>query len=73
MRYPCSYMVYAPAFDGLPSEVRDAVYKGMWRILSGAVADARYAKLPAASRQAIVEILRETKPDFDAYVRRMGR
>ena len=34
-RYPCSYMVYTDAFDGLPTEARSAVYQRMWRVLSG--------------------------------------
>ena len=27
MRYPCSYMIYAPAFDALPITAKDAVYQ----------------------------------------------
>jgi hypothetical protein len=36
----------------------------MWRVLSGAVSDPRYARLGPADRQAIIEILRDTKPDL---------
>ncbi len=60
LRYPCSYMIYSEAFDALPAEARDAVYRRMWKALS--------AK-PVADRQAIVEILRETKPGLPAYFR----
>jgi hypothetical protein len=67
MRYPCSYMIYSEAFDSLPSEARDAVYKRMWQILSGQESDARYARLSLVDRRAIVEILRETKPDIPSY------
>jgi hypothetical protein len=34
-RYPCSYMIYSPAFDALPPEAKDAIYRRMWQILSG--------------------------------------
>jgi hypothetical protein len=64
MRYPCSYM----AFDGLPGEARTAIYERMWQILSGSDKNAEYARLSLADRQAIVEILRETKKDSRDYI-----
>ena len=64
MRYPCSYMVYAEAFDGLPSGVKNAVYRRMIEILSGADRQPKYARLSAGDRRAVLEILRDTKPDF---------
>jgi hypothetical protein len=67
MRYPCSYMIYTAAFDALPPEAKDAIYQRMWRILSGKEADKRYAVLSRADREAIVEILRDTKKDLPAY------
>ncbi len=67
MRYPCSYMIYTPAFDSLPAEARTAIYQRMWQILSGEEKSARYARLSLADRQAIVEILRATKPGLPAY------
>ena len=70
MRYPCSYMIYAPAFDSLPPEAKAAIYQRMWEILSGRETDTRYARLTPADRQAIVEILRETKPGLPAYFSR---
>ena len=66
MRYPCSYMVYSKAFDGLPASVKDAVYHRMLDILSGNDARPAYAQLRAADRRAVTEILRDTKPDFPA-------
>ena len=60
-RYRCSYMIYAPAFDALPEAAREAVYARLWQVLSGGDRAPRYARLPLAERQAIVEILRETK------------
>ena len=67
MRYPCSYTIYGAAFDGLPAPARDAIYKRLWSVLSGEVNDARYAKLSAADRRAIIEILRDTKPGLPTY------
>jgi hypothetical protein len=67
MRYPCSYMIYADAFDSLPSEARAAVYQRMWHILSGEEKDVKYARLSAGDRHAIVEILRDTKQGLPNY------
>ena len=67
LQYPCSYLIYSKPFDSLPPQAKAAVYARMWEILSGAETDARYDRLTAADRQAIVEILRETKPDLPPY------
>jgi len=67
--YPCSYMIYSEAFDGMPDDARAAVYRRMWAVLSGAEKDRKYARLTAASRQAVIEILRATKPETAAYFR----
>jgi hypothetical protein len=66
-RYPCSYMIYTPAFDGMPQPARDAVYARMWAVLSGRDKQSRYRALSLADRRAIVEILRETKPGLPDY------
>jgi hypothetical protein len=63
-RYPCSYMIDTPAFDGLMPEAKQAIYQRLWTILSGAERDPRYDRLSASDRQAIVEILRDTKHDL---------
>jgi hypothetical protein len=64
MRYPCSYMVYSDAFRSLPQQARRAIYDRMWLILSGQVSDPRYARLSAADRKAIIEILNDTVKDL---------
>src|SRR5439155_25825150 len=64
MRYPCSYIVYSAAFDGLPSSVKRAVYARMLEILSGRDSRTAYAHLTSDDRRAVLEILRDTKPDF---------
>ena len=74
MRYPCSYMIYSDAFNALPPTARDAVYRRMWQVLSGADATPKYARLSPADRQAIVEILRDTKSDLpDVFSPRPSR
>ena len=64
VRYPCSYMIYSEAFNALPPAVKDAVYARMLGILSAEDARRQDAGAGAASRRAVLEILRDTKPDF---------
>jgi len=64
LRYPCSFMVYSEAFDGLPKPVREAVYSRMLDVLSGHEARAARVRVTPADSRAIVEILKDTKPDF---------
>jgi len=69
LRYPCSYMIYSPAFDGLPAAAKDAVYARLWAVLSGKDKAGKYSKLSASDRAAIVGILQSTKPGLPAYFR----
>ena len=70
MKYPCSFLIYSAAFDALPPRAKDAIYRRLWQVLSGAERDERYRRvLPRADRQAIIEILRETKNELPAYFR----
>jgi len=74
MKYPCSYMVYSDAFDALPPAAKDPIYRRMWEVLSGADGDARYrSALSRADRQAVVEILRDTKKDLPVYFGAVSR
>ena len=66
-RYPCSYMIYSPAFDGLPQATRDAIYTRMWEVLSGNDHDRKYARLTPQLRADIVDILVDTKPGLPKY------
>jgi len=69
LRYPCSYMIYSEAFDALPSDARDAIYRRLWDVLSRHETGAKYARLSAADRRAVVEILRDTKKNLPDYFR----
>jgi hypothetical protein len=73
MHYPCSYMIYTSAFEALPAPVKDATYQRMWQVLSGQEKQPRYARLSLANRQAIVEILRDTKKDLPSYFQPVTR
>jgi hypothetical protein len=63
-RYPCSYLIYSEAFDGLPPLMKAEVYKRLGDVLSGKDQRPEYAHLSANDRQAIMEILIDTKPDL---------
>jgi hypothetical protein len=64
LHYPCSYMVYSAAFDGLPAAVKQAIYHRMIAQLSNSGPRSALPRLGADERRAILEILRDTKPDF---------
>jgi hypothetical protein len=66
-RYPLSYMIYSPAFDGMPAEVRDRIYQRLYDILTGKDQSKAFAPLSADARRAILEIVRDTKPNLPAY------
>jgi hypothetical protein len=69
LRYPCSYLIYSPAFDSLPEQARAAVYRRIWQVLSGEENDQKYARLTAPDRRAVLEILRDTKKGLPDYFR----
>ncbi|MEZ6137442.1 MAG: hypothetical protein R3C53_21350 [Pirellulaceae bacterium] len=69
-RYPCSYLIYNPAFDGLPPEVRSQIVDKLGRILSGEMATEQFAHLTPEIRRELTEILTETKPELGLRVAR---
>jgi hypothetical protein len=72
-RYPCSYMIYSEAFNALPTRVKEMIYERMWQILSGQDRQQRYNVLSLPDRQAIVEILRDTKNDLPSLFQPVTR
>jgi len=69
-KYPCSYLIYSEAFDNLPANAKRAVYERLWALLSGKATPARGQRAMApADRQAVLDILRETKPDLSESFR----
>jgi hypothetical protein len=66
-RYPCSFMIYSAAFDGMPQSVRDRLYRRLWEVLSLRDNSPQFAHLSPADRKAILEILVATKSGLPAY------
>jgi hypothetical protein len=60
-KYPCSYLIYSAAFDGLPAAAKDYVYRRLGEVLTGKDTSREFAHLSAADRQAVLEILRDTR------------
>jgi hypothetical protein len=67
--YPLSYMIYDPTFDALPSVAKEQVYRKLFNALTGIDSCEKWARLSAVDRRAILEIVRDTKPDLPAYWR----
>jgi hypothetical protein len=61
-RYPCSYLIYSDAFDAIPEPAKSYVYHRLLQILSGQDQSDDFARLSAADRRAVLEIVLETKP-----------
>lgn len=68
-KHPCSYLIYTTAFDTLPIDVKDYVLRRLHQVLIGRDSSRDFEHLSEADRRAILEILRETKPDLPAYWR----
>lgn len=69
-RYPCSYMIYSAAFEGLPDEVRHEVLVQLNAILRGNDDSEQYRHLTPIDRLQILQILTDTKPEFAAIQRK---
>jgi hypothetical protein len=63
-RYPLSYLIYSEQFDALPAPVKQYVYGRLHAVLDGTDEAPEFAHLTAADRQALLEILTETKNGF---------
>ena len=61
MRYPCSYMIYSAAFNALPAEAKNMIYARIPEVLN--------TKFSVTDRQAVIEILRDTKKDLAAVLK----
>ncbi len=66
-KYPCSYLIYGEPLNALPAPVLGHLFQRLGKILSGEDADPDFAHLTPADRQAIYEILVDTKPDLLAH------
>lgn len=66
-RYPLSYLIYSPAFDAMPDQVRARIYRRLYDVLTGKDQSDKFARLSNDDRRAILQILRETKRNLPAY------
>jgi hypothetical protein len=64
LRYPLSYVIYAESFEQLPPPIKEFVYRRLREVLTGEDKTQPYAHLSASDREAILGILKDTKPDF---------
>jgi len=63
-RYPCSFLVYSEAFDGLPDEARARIVSRLTDILENRDDSEKFAHLTPEMRREVLDILRETKPQL---------
>jgi hypothetical protein len=63
LRYPLSYVIYSESFNQMPAVLKDYVYRRLREVLSGEDKSPAYANLSAADREAILAILKDTKPE----------
>lgn len=68
-KYPCSFLIYTAAFDGLPAEAKDYVYHRLWEVLTSTDPGSAFGHLTVDDRRAVREILSDTKPGLPAYWR----
>lgn len=66
LKYPCSYLIYSPAFEQLPAIAKAEVLKKLKDVLTGKDNSADFEHLSAEDRLAIYEILKETLPGLPA-------
>jgi hypothetical protein len=66
-RYPLSYMIYSEAFDGMPEYDRERIWQRVYQVLNGRDSSKKFARLSAEDRQAILEIVRDTKANLPVY------
>jgi hypothetical protein len=69
-KYPCSYLIYSEAFAQLPAEMKEYVYARLHEVLTDRDYTFHATHLSADDRQAILEILRDTKRDLPDYWRK---
>ncbi len=60
-RYPCSYLIYSPAFDQLPPPLLQRVRDRLLAVLDGRDDSEPFQHLSAQDRRAIRELLLATK------------
>lgn len=70
-RYPLSYLIYSKSFDGMPTAMKEYIYRRIREVLSGKDTSKDFAHLSESDRQVILEILQDTKRDFKAFLAKL--
>ena len=60
-------MIYSEAFDAIPEPAKELVYQRLFDVLNGKDSSGVYDHIPKRIRQAILEILSDTKPGLPDY------
>jgi hypothetical protein len=68
-----SFTIYSRAFDSLPGDVKDDIYRRLWEILNVRETEKDAPHLAAEDREAILEILADTKPGLPDYWKSASR
>jgi hypothetical protein len=68
-KYPCSYLIYSPAFDTLPAEAKDYTLQRLYDVLTGQAYSRDFDHLSGDDRRVIFEILVATRKDLPDYWR----
>ncbi len=63
-RHPLSYLIHSPEYDALPAQARAYVDGRILSVLRGEEGGRDFAHLSAGDREAILAILRDTKPEI---------
>lgn len=69
-RFPCSFLIYSPAFDAMAAPIKEVILQRLHDILTSKDTDAQFEKLTAEDRLAVLEILHETKKSLPDYWRK---
>jgi hypothetical protein len=63
-KYPLSYLIDTPLFDGLPTDAKQRIYGKLWEILSATIPEPPFKFMFKEDRQAILEIVSQIKDDL---------
>ena len=66
-KYPLSYVIYDASFDAMPDWAKGRIYQRLFDVLTGKDTDPKFSRLSTQDRQAILEIVRDTKIGLPNY------
>ena len=69
-KYPCNYRIYSPAFDSMPQEMKDYIWRRLDQVLTGQDKSFFYKDMADDDRSNVLQILLDTKPEFKAWMQK---